>query len=160
MKVLQNIWVFIAAMLFLFSATGIVVIHAHCSCTGTDQVSVYVSPETCEDIFHEHHDHVRSGEEIFVLIAECHECRTHTEDCGCNTPEVRFFKLNEQMIQEKVRMAHVMPVHVALFPLLVVPQSDADLFQANIPAFADPPLLIRSSLDYLIHIQKLKIPLA
>jgi hypothetical protein len=161
MKIARNITILIITVFFLLPSTGVLVYHSHCSCTGSEQFSVYMAPETCEENDHLHHSHDRAGAQIPVSINECHECRTHTEDCGCNAPEVRFFRLDVQIFQDKVRIANAKPVVRIMLPLFIVdPKSDVVSLQAGMQHFTDPPPLIRSALDLLLHIQQLKIPLA
>lgn len=148
----------IPALFFLLYSTGIVVFQAHCNCTGTDEVSVYVAPETCADDFHVHHHHDNHGEEVPVSFHDCHSCQAHTEDCGCNAPEVRYFKLDDQIIRENVRLQSVKVVMTAVLasPVLYDRPETGPLTTSH----ADPPPLIRSGLDLLLHIQQLKIPSA
>jgi hypothetical protein len=48
-NVFKNIAIILLGIIFLISATGVLVYYSHCSCSGIEQVSVYVSPETCEE---------------------------------------------------------------------------------------------------------------
>jgi len=156
---IKNIAVFCLIITFLVSATGILVFHSHCSCSGNDQVSVYVSPDTCEENYHVHHTHSEGGEEVCTSAEECHECTTHTDFCGCDTPEVRYFKLENQVVNEKVRLEKIQPVQLKVMEeftaILLNPDNYSEKSLLN---YIDPPPLFRTSSDFLIHIHKLKIP--
>lgn len=158
-NVIKNIAVFYLVTTFLVSATGVLVFHAHCSCSGNDQVSVYVSPETCEEVYHVHHTHNEGGEEVCASAVECHECTAHTDNCGCATPEVRYFKLESQVVKEKVRIEKIQPVQLKVLEEFIVALLDTDNNSEKIRFnYIDPPPLFQTASDYLIHLQKLKIP--
>ncbi|MDD4227343.1 MAG: hypothetical protein PHS40_09025 [Mariniphaga sp.] len=158
MNRLRNIWILLSAIWFLFSSTGILVFHTYCACTGNDQVSVYLAPETCEEGYHIHHTHDQSGEELPTTPHECHECQHHTDDCGCNSPDVQYFRLHDQVLQEKLRMEHVYPLQVALMPMMIIFQNhEADQLPLTRNYDTGPPPLIQSSLEFLIQIHQLKI---
>ncbi len=161
MKLFRNILIFVLSIVFLVSATGILIFHTHCACTGNDQVSVYVSPETCEDSFHVHHTHGEGGEEVCVSEHECHECTTHTDNCGCDAPEVRFLKLDDRVVNEKVRIEKILPAQLHLMAesaILLFHNTDGEENQDY--NYIDPPPLLTSSKDFLILIQQLKIPVS
>lgn len=140
------------------SVTGIVVLQSHCKCTGDEHVSIYVNPGTCEDDFHVHHKHMEGGEEVPSTESECHECTSHTNDCGCNDVMASFHKLKDEVVQEKVRTDAKQPVKM-IQPVLMVflqpvhltmpPGEDLD--------YREPPLA-KTSLDILIQHHQLKIP--
>ena len=139
------------------SATGILVLQSHCACTGDKHVSVYVSPETCEDTYHEHHIHLAGGEEAPVTESNCHDCSTHKNECGCNNVSISFYKIKNEVVQEKVRSDTKLPVKslpmemiVFLTPLIPDGPTDEKL------VYTEPPITERS-LDFLIHIHQLKI---
>ncbi len=146
------------AIVFLLSATGVVVFQAHCLCTGNDHVSLYVSPDTCEEEFHAHHVHLQCGEEASSSETECHECSSHTNECGCNNMIISFFKLNDEVVFEKARSKTAHPV-VAILPDLAVRTLSVfidDREEKDIN-YIEPPAA-QSSLDFLVHIHQLKIP--
>lgn len=158
MQWIKNISVIFFMMIFLMSSAGIVVFQTHCSCTGNEQVSLYFSPETCEDNFHRHHSHNTSGEEISTDIHECHECSKHVHDCGCSTPNVKYFKLKNQLTDEEVKYVKIQSVDILFFcePVL---DFTADSEPGETQHFyIDPPPVTGSSFDFLISIQQLKIP--
>lgn len=159
MKWVKYIPVYFFMMIFLLSSTGVVVFHTHCNCTGTDQVSLYVSPETCEDNFHRHHTHNAEGNEIPTGKHECHECSNHLHNCGCDSPQVKFFKLKNQLIDEEVKYVLFQPVEISVFineTVKIVP--DVITSYNEVSFYIDPPPKFCSSLDFLIPIQQLKIP--
>lgn len=145
----------------MVSATGVLIFNSHCVCSGNEQVSVYISPETCEDNYHVHHTHDEGGEEVCTTADDCHECNTHTDECGCNTPDVKFLKLDNQVISEKVRLGKLQPVQLNIPVEIIAVLFSFDDFQ-DISDFnyIDPPPLFQTSTDFLIQIHKLKIPLS
>lgn len=145
----------------MVSATGVLIFNSHCVCSGNEQVSVYISPETCEDNYHVHHTHDEGGEEVCTTADDCHECNTHTDECGCNTPDVKFLKLDNQVISEKVRLGKLQPVQLNIPVEVIAVLFSFDDFQ-DISDFnyIDPPPLFQTSTDFLIQIHKLKIPLS
>jgi hypothetical protein len=161
-KFFNNIPVFVLIILFLMSATGIVVFQSHCACTGNNQVTVYVSPETCHNDFHVHHTHNEGGEEEATCASECHECSAHGDECGCNTPTVNFFKLDNRVVNEKIRIEKIQPVQLRMLETI------ASLFflysfesnQDSDVNYIDPPPFSDTSLDFLILIHQLKIPVS
>ncbi|WP_072998097.1 hypothetical protein [Mariniphaga anaerophila] len=159
MKLIRNISVFFFCAIFLVSATGIVVFHSHCSCTGNDQVSIYVSPETCEENFHRHHTHNEGGEEELCSAEKCHECSEHTHSCGCDAPEVQFFKIDNQIATEKVRIENIQVVQLFMYDwITLLPFFSYECTTVSQINYAEPPPLKTTSLDFLIYIQQLKIP--
>lgn len=159
MNVFRNISVFILGIIFLISATGVLIFNSHCSCSGNEQVSVYVSPETCEDNFHVHHTHDEGGEEVCTTAGDCHDCSSHNDACGCNTPDVRYLKLNNQVVNEKVRIEKIQPIQLRVLEEITVFlynfEGDSEKSGLN---YIDPPPHFQTSADFLIHIHKLKIP--
>ena len=159
MKVLKNIILLLIGAIFLLSSSGYVLYSSICACTGEKQTSVFLKPETCETNFHQHHEHNLSGKEIACSEEECHECTSHTKACGCESPVVFFFKLEDKATNEKIRFVTLQVLSVNLLntgsfePVLLTPE-DKD----NANNCSDPPPLSYSSLDFLIRIQQLKIP--
>lgn len=161
MNRLKNIAVFFLGIIFLVSATGVLIFSSHCSCSGNEKVSVYVSPDTCADNYHVHHFHNEGGEEVCSTAGECHECSPHTDDCGCDSPNVRYLKLDEQVVPEKVRTEKIYPVQLNVpLEVIAVLFSFTDYHDISDFNYIDPPPQFQSSTDFLIHIHKLKIPLA
>ena len=143
----------------MISATGVLVYYSHCSCSGIEQVSVYVSPETCEENFHIHHTHNEGGEEVFTTEDDCHECSIHTEKCGCENLVVKYLKLDNQVVNEKVRIEKIQPVQLKVLETITVflfnLEEDPENSGLN---YIDPPPAFQTSRDFLIHIHNLKIP--
>ncbi len=89
---------------FLFSVTGVLIFHSHCRCTGKDSVGLYVMPEGCESLLasHKHLFEHHAGD----LNPACMTGLSPSEnephkDCGCESPQVKFFKLKSQFTDEK-----------------------------------------------------------
>jgi hypothetical protein len=158
-NVVKNISVLFLGIIFLVSATGVLIFNSHCVCSGNEQVSVYISPETCEDNFHVHNTHDEGGEEVCTTADDCHECSMHTDECGCNTPNVRYLKLDNQVVPEKVRLGKLQPVQLN-FPVEVIAVlfSFTDYQDSSDFNYIDPPPPFQTSTDFLIQIHKLKIP--
>ena len=145
--------------IFLISSSGFMIYKSHCSCTGNNQVTVFVTPETCESEAHQHHENSTNRNEFSCSANECVDCLNHTDDCGCTSPEATYFKLKNQVIDEEVKFIKVHPIQIfvafnilALNLLGEVEETDTEIF------YVDPPPIYTSSLDFLIQIQKLKIP--
>ena len=146
-------------MIFLVSSSGYVLFKSSCSCTGNEQTTVFVKPETCEDNFHSHHKHDKKESEISCSELDCHECTTHEEDCGCETPEMFFFKLKDNAIDEEVKFVAVKKVELFIAKIQLFEKDTIDDIDKYLPLFyTDPPPKISSSLEFLIQIHKLKIP--
>lgn len=145
--------------IFLMSSSGYVMYKSSCSCTGKAQTSVFIKPETCETSFHQHHTHDADGVEQSCCAETCHECAEHTNDCGCDSPKVFFFKLQNEVTNEEVKFIKTEPVvlevaKLQVFELLV----NSDKVFNTDTDYIDPPPKILTSLDFLIEIQRLKIP--
>ncbi|MFW5823288.1 MAG: hypothetical protein ACOCU7_07840 [Tangfeifania sp.] len=158
MHLINNIAAFVLGVIFMASSSGIVVYQSHCICTGNDQVSLYVLPENCEDELenHSHHSHCETSENSSCGLSGC---ENPSEDCGCESVQIKFFKLEDQVAQEKLRNTTFQPVH---FELPV--QASKMLFSFNdelvgLPKkyCSSPPKAV-SAIDYLVFIQQLKIP--
>lgn len=158
MKLLNKISVILLSILFLLSATGIVVYQSHCACTGDEQVSFYVSPETCEDNYHTHHTHLEGGEEVPSTGSECHECTSHTSECGCNDLLVNYYKLKNEVVHEKGRTVTKQSVKIVSPELMVVLLSLIFNDPPEVKSTYIEPPSDKTSLDFLIHIHQLKIP--
>ncbi len=73
-KLIRNISITVLGILFLMSTSGVLIFHTHCACIGTDRVTVYITPESCEETYHQHHTHDLFGEEVVATVHDCHEC--------------------------------------------------------------------------------------
>lgn len=159
MNAIRNISVIILSAIFLASTSGILIFHAHCICSGNEQVSVYVSPESCEENFHIHHAHNESGEEVCTTENDCHECSNHKDDCGCEAPDVKYLKLENQVVNEKVRIENFQPVQLKVLETITVCLFNmADDTENSGLNYIDPPPPFQTSAEFLINIHKLKIP--
>jgi hypothetical protein len=160
-KTLNKILSVFLVAIFIVSSTGILIYKTHCLCTGTEQVGIYLKPETCEDDFHIHHTHDSAGNEENSSENCCHECSPKKHDCGCNSPEIRFFKLTNDITQDNnttsfERVSNLTIKDVVLIASLCF-EEPALSVNAEKP-FTDTPPKIKSSKKLLIQINQLKIP--
>ena len=149
-------------MIFLFSSTGFILYKSYCSCSGDNYTSIIVKPSTCETEFHQHHQHDQENNEIACdeeACHECHVCEDHPNSCGCDSPESIFLKLKDKAVDDEIKFVAVQPVELKVSSSELLEELTINS-EDNIPGFfyADPPPKISSSLDFLIRIQKLKIP--
>lgn len=132
---------------------------SHCSCSGEEYTSIVVKPETCATEFHKHHTHDSEDNEIACFVDECHDCTSHTHDCGCDSPISFFIKIKDKALNDDVKflITNSIILEVASADLLIDFCSKSDDVELD-SGYVDPPPKIKSSLDYLITIQQLKIP--
>lgn len=143
----------------MISSSGFVMYKTKCSCTGENQTTVFVRPETCEDVYYNHHKHDDANNEVSCCSQDCHECSSHTKDCGCDSPEHFFFKLKDKAVDDEVKFVSTPALEISivsseLFADLLIETDDEN----DDYLYVDPPLGISSSLDFLVQIQQLKIP--
>jgi hypothetical protein len=63
----------------MLSSAGIVVYQTFCACTGDQQVSLYVTPETCESEYHHKHScEIDPNAEEESSTDDCSKCSEHT----------------------------------------------------------------------------------
>ncbi|MFV0269954.1 MAG: hypothetical protein ACK5HT_22780, partial [Draconibacterium sp.] len=161
-KIFRNILVVLLAMIFLISSSGYVLYSSNCLCSGEKYTSIFVRPDTCETEFQSHHTNDTDGNEQVCTVEECHECNTchgHHDECGCESPEVFFFKLKDKAINEEVKFLASTPrplqIGTVEVPETLLP--DIEAFENESEVHIPPPKL-ESSLEFLISIQQLKIP--
>lgn len=155
----KNISVLLVAMIFLVSSSGYVLFKSSCSCTGLEQTSVFVKPPTCQETFHKHHIHDERKNEIACSENECHECTAHEESCGCESPQIFFFKLKDKAVDDEVKFVVVKTVKLFVESRDILGElKNQEPEKTTRIHYTDPPPKIRSSFDFLIQIQKLKIP--
>ena len=129
---------------------------SHCSCTGKNYVSVFVTPKTC---YSEADHHKNDGNSTSCSTEHCEECMNHTEDCGCDSPESVFLKLINKVIDEEVKFTVIQPIQIFItFNDINVHILDELESVENYNYYVDPPPIFTSSLDFLIQIQQLQIP--
>lgn len=149
-------------MIFLFSSTGFILYKSHCTCSGEDYASIIVKPATCETEFHQHHKHEDSLFEIACSESECHECHSsedHSDSCGCDSPESIFLKLKDKAVDDEAKFIATQPVEIKVLSSELLEKLTINIEdKINDYFYADPPPKVSSSLDFLIQIQKLKIP--
>jgi hypothetical protein len=150
---------------FFLSVSGVLVIHSHCICTGKNQTSFYFSPETC-DSYHKEHAH------LFGIGAEdVHTC-CHTEHagqyekpaghhsgCGCESPDVQFFKIKNQFTDEKGSSARIVllnpGLNIVFSERIVNPVASQ---QINLQWIKYPPPQPENCNSYIFYICQPKIP--
>lgn len=155
----KNIAILVWAAVFLLSSTGVVIFQANCLCTGNETVSLYVTPETCNNDFHPLHQHGSTN--ATDKEDECTGCcPAPANECGCPAPEFKYFKLLDHLTNHEVKY-----VKLLTHPLVLARQLDFclqlnDLAQTTEEKhfYTEPPPTKQSSLDFLILLQQLKIP--
>jgi hypothetical protein len=157
-KVFQILPVFVG-IIFMISTNGILIYKTYCVCTGNEQVSLYVMPESCVEEFHVHHSHTTHGCEIETSESCCHECSTINDGCGCESPKVEFFKIVNQISEEEIPFLTVKSVKILdSFASLLI-GFDEEVDNNNpVEIYTDPPPKISNSKSFLIEVHQLKIP--
>ncbi len=159
MKTVNQILSVVMAMIFIVSSTGIFIYKTHCSCTGTEQVGIYLKPESCDENFHVHHTHDALGTEKLASENDCHECSHHNHDCGCASPEVSFFKLSNDFTQDEVSFERAPSVKVTDIILTAIQYfTEPSLIAETLKIYFELPPKIKSAKFLLIKINQLKIP--
>jgi len=150
---------------FLFSVSGILVIHSHCSCTGKNQVTLYLPPETCSEILDDHkhlfNHHVDDLNHCCGDVNHENSCGEDDvcHDCGCSSPEVNFLKIKSQFTEEKASIAKLLPVKEVQEIDLLLAQSEIEKIKnINVAWLKDPPPAIPSLNHYIYFICQTKIP--
>lgn len=158
MRMIKNTATLLLCVIFVATSSGIVIYQSHCSCTGNDQVSLYVTPETCEDEMenHSHHSHCNIPEKTTCGL---NECEIPADGCGCESLQISYLKIEDQVVKEKSRYNILQPVQVE-FPLQITKSwlpvfGETELFPKE---FENSPPKTNTSTDFLIFIQQLKIP--
>ena len=121
-----------------------------------------VKPATCETDFHQHHKHDDENNELACAEDECHHCASeteHSDSCGCDSPESILIKLVDKAINDEVRFLKARTLQLTVIAHLALDEDFDRNDKATEQSFyTDPPPQIKSSADFLIKIQKLKIP--
>ena len=167
MSIVRNIGTLFVLIPFLFSASGILVIHSHCTCTGKNQVSLYLSPETCGEILEDHNHLFTYHSEDLALCCNHQEhghnrnCSEEDEcsDCGCDSPVARFYQVDQQFTDEKVSL-HKIQVCKEIYGFALTEDiiENDGLKAVTSSWFNDPPPLISSTGIYIYVICQIKIP--
>jgi len=146
-------------MIFIVSSTGVLIYKTHCSCTGNEQVGFYIKPETCENNFQVVHAHNPMEKPTEPNENCCHECTPQSHDCGCNEPVITFFKLMNEISNEEVSFLTPPIVKIADIILTVTADLEEPIECTEIiGSDTYPPPKIKSSKNFLILINQLKIP--
>ncbi len=146
------------AVVFLLTSAGILIYQIDCACTGQQEVSFYISPETCEDEFHVNHAHNFLNNKVEAEQHNCHDCSEHMNECGCSSPEIKYVRLVNQFTKKETKflktdIAVLAPALAILVEInLKKNKAESDVF------YSDPPPRFASSSEFLIEINKLKIP--
>jgi hypothetical protein len=127
-----------------------------CVCSGNETYSLFVTPESCEENYHEHHSHTNNGN----IPSACEPgCESQISECGCQAPEVKYFRLVNQLINDEIK-------YVKSFSTPFVANLSDFCLQINSLHqnteeecfYSNPPPQIKSGIDFLIQIHQLKIP--
>ena len=146
--------------IFLLLSTGVVVFNSNCCCSENEKLSLYLSPETCHES-ESTHDFCLSADELITKEVNGQECCASLDkECSCSSPEMKYFKLVNHLINDEAEYVKLQDVHFILDN-----QNDFCL-QLNVENqteeergfYTDPPPKIKSTLDFLIQIHQLKIP--
>lgn len=128
-------------------------------CFGKEQITVFVTPETCESDTHHTHDNDAIAMESSCSADACDECTSHQDDCGCAVPEALFFKLHNQITNEEVRFTKVLPFELVVAELIVFTELWAENDSSSKEEFySNPPPIVPTTIEFLVQIQQLKIP--
>jgi len=157
----KQILLAITGVIYFISSTGIIVYKSNCVCSGNEQVSVFVTPETCDTEMHQHHKHNNENISVSCCAHQCDDCATDEKECGCQSPEAFFFKLIDPVVQEEVLFVKAQPLEIKIFIASLVIDSIFEN-ENNLPIIFNtgPPPVKSTSLDFLIPIHQLKIPLS
>lgn len=137
-----------------------------CACSGNEQTTVFVRPETCVEEYHCQHHQIHSccaastcnTHEHYSQDDDCDDCVAHTKDCGCEEPVAKLLKLKNQF-DEELRYTLTAPVLLSIVSTETgFLQEETNEGEDDDSSYVDPPPKITSSLDFLIQIQQLKIP--
>ena len=158
MKLYTQILSIVLGAIFLVLSSGFLIYKSHCSCTGKEQVSVFIQKEVCEiqDIGFCCKEIANSC--CSSLLTE--QCESLLSICDCDEPEVMFVKLIDKIVNEELRFTKIKPVQLIVafttvqFNNFLVTDNSVDFIQLYI----DPPPIHNSSLEFIIQIQQLKIP--
>lgn len=166
MKNVRILISFLVLIPFIVSVSGILVIHSHCSCTGKNQVTLFLPPDNCSDVLADHNH-------LFEFHADdLHHCCEHNDveqkgcshdegchDCGCESPDAQFFKLKNQFTEEKISQVNTLIVkdlpETLLFNLIQELELSVSI---NIVWLKDPPPKLSEHNLFLHFICQTKIP--
>ncbi|MFV0591848.1 MAG: hypothetical protein ACK5M7_10730 [Draconibacterium sp.] len=162
MKIFRKILVVLLAVIFLISSSGYVLYSSTCSCSGEKYTSVFVRPDTCETSFHKHHKHGTEGIEQACSAGECHDCNASEnlhDKCGCDSPEIFFFKLKDKANNDDVKFMPAAMPYIQVFTGEIPDEllSDSEAVKSEFEIHSPPDKVI-TSFDFLISIQQIKIP--
>jgi hypothetical protein len=172
-KLVKNIASILLGVIFLISSSGFLMYKSHCSCTGKEQVSVFVKSEICHDESMDSEEsqkevtccavdlinHIHSEESSCCDSVDGESCTSHDTDYDCDKTEVVYVKLQDQVVNEDIKFTKTEPVVIAVLSTLLTSNftelTKADKIEEPITS---PPPLINSSYEFLISIHQLKIP--
>lgn len=158
MKFVKQIAVCLLAVVFLLTSSGILIYQTDCICSGKQEVTFYISPDTCEDEFHVSHAHKFPNNEVEAEQNDCHTCSSHMEECGCSSPEIKYVRLVNQFTKKEAKFLKT-SITVLLSAVAIPVESNLKKNETKSDVFyIDPPPRFASSTEFLIEINKLKIP--
>ncbi|MFZ5428643.1 MAG: hypothetical protein ACOZDD_00315 [Bacteroidota bacterium] len=172
MRITRTILAVLVVIPFLFSVSGILVIQSHCTCTGKNQISLYLPPETCSDILEDHHhlftfhsadlNHCTSADYQCAGHDGHDHCGNHETgctDCGCDSPLVQFFQIDNQFTDEKASFHKYLEFRDA-FEIVSEDLSTGspETEKINLNWFNDPPPLISAQKVFIHFICQIKVP--
>jgi hypothetical protein len=160
-QVVKQISAIILGMIFLISSSGFLIYKSYCFCTGNQQVSVFVQNDICEtNSMISCRDESDESLSSCCLLEESQACESHLSNCDCDKPEVLYVKLANNVVKEEVRFTKTVPV--LMVKAIITSQfrlEKADVLNESGFTSIDPPPVYDSCLEFLIHIQQLKISL-
>ena len=165
MRSLRILTSFLVLVPFLFSVSGILIVHSYCLCTDKRQVTFYLPPENCSDVMNDHnHLFEFHSKDLFnccgledkhIGCKQADGCR----GCGCESPDAQFFKLINQFTEGKISLAYSLIVKDLPETLLFKPILKTDLLPGvNIVWLKSPPTKLSEHNLFLHLICRTKIP--
>lgn len=164
MKLFGKISSILFVALFLVTSTGVVIFKSHCSCFDTEQLSIYVSPDSCDEIHADGKDQESCSDSCcspYSAQAEdrcCSQGCDQNDSCDCDSPETFYFKLQDQVQEEIHYLVPEVPVLAVKLICLDNELEHGSMLVKDDCEFPDPPPLVLSGQKYIIEIQCIKIP--
>ncbi|HAX96976.1 MAG TPA: hypothetical protein DCY35_10720 [Prolixibacteraceae bacterium] len=164
MKTWKPIISILVLLPFILSVSGVLVIQSHCNCTGSNKTTIYIAPETCASLEEEHQHLFR--EHADDLMACCNEesnqpceSQNHSDHCGCDNPDARFYQNTEQFTDQKTITINLLPVFADSVIDIYGNENVEDQLSVNkVDWLKNPPPLIVRLDNYIHFICKTKIP--
>jgi hypothetical protein len=164
MKHFRNITGIVIMIPFLFSVSGILMFQSHCECTGNQQTSFYLPPETC----HDWHKSADEAENISCTQFSCCtanagsscEAESSCEDCGCDEPNYQFYKIDTYFPDAKYIGNAPVPVvqSINLYQPALRYEESVNKCNLNPEWDKSPPPLPSARAEYIYFIHQPKVP--